>query len=348
MQLRGDGMHRSVGQAIGSMTLAGVCLTIACDRRPNTPFRDLSDPDAQVRADSAVRLGQARAKDAVDPLLTLLSDPEQSVRISAIRALGEIGEPRAVPALIESASDSDERVRVALCRALGQLADPRAVPALGRLLRDGAANEAVRLAAARALAAIPGEASTEALVRAMVRDENDALRNDAHDLLDGVDGTRAVQIVEESLRGGPDPIRANAARVIGEMGERRLLPALIAALDDAFDRVRCEAAHALVDLAPDDAGVQAALTQRLALERVELVQVDLAWSLARMGDRSHVDRIRDLLRTGTQEVRAAAAAALGDVGEESDVPRLEEALDVEGMDVLRREAYVAIQKLKRG
>jgi len=348
VELRGDGMHRGVGQAIGSVTLAGVCLTLGCERRSHETYGELMDPDPQVRADTAVRLGQARAKDALDSLVGLLSDPEDRVRIAAIRALGEIGDPRAVPALIENAVDPDARIQVALCRTLGQLGDPRAIALLERLLEDGGTDERVRLAAARALAGIPGPESTEALVRIMVRDESDSIRTEVRTLLEGMDVPRATRIVEESLRSGPDEVRANAARMVGEMGERRLLPALTVALDDPFYRVRCRAALALVELAPDDQEVKAALTRRLSAETVELAQVDLAWSLARMGDPSHVARIRSLLWAGTEEVRAEAAMALGDVGDESDVPRLEQAFRAEGTGVLRREAYVAIQKLKRG
>ncbi len=341
-------MHRGVGQAIGSVTLAGVCLTLACERRPHGAYRELMDPDPQVRADTAVRLGQARAKDAVDSLVRLLSDPEDRVRASAIRALGEIGDPRAVPSLMEHSVDPDVRVRVALCRALGLLGDARAIPVLERMLGDRGTEDRVRLEAARAVAGIPGPESTEALVRIMVRDQSDSIRAEVRSLMEGMDVLRATRIVEESLRQGPDEVRANAARMAGEMGDRQLLPALAAALDDPFFRVRCRAAHALVELAPDDAEVREALTHRLSAETEGLARVDLAWSLARMGDRSHFDVIRSLLRAGTEEVRAEAAMALGDVGDLSDVARLEEALRADGTGMVWREAYVAIQKLKRG
>jgi HEAT repeat protein len=40
--------------------------------------------------------------------------------------------------------------------------------------------------------------------------------------------------------------------------------------------------------------------------------------------------------------------ALGDVGDETDVPLLERAFRGDDMGVVRREAYLALQKLKRG
>ncbi len=347
MELHGEWMHRSVGQAIGSVTLAGVCLTLACGRRPQAAYKDLPDDDPQVRADTAVRLGQARAKDAVDSLVTLLDDPDDRVRFSAILALGEIGDPRAVPALIAHASDPRTRIRTALCRSLGQLSDARAIPLLIRLLED--MEYPVRLAAARALASIPGRESTEALVQVVLRDESDSILAEVTKLLHGMDTDLALEMLQGSVKTGEEEARANAARVIGQMGDRQCLPVLLEALDDPFYRVRCLAAHALVELAPDDARVKIALKQRMAAETHELAQVDLAWSLARVGDPSHVDQIRSLLVDGAPEqVRAEAAMALGDVGDESDVPRLEKALRADDMGVVRREAYVAIQKLKRG
>ena len=338
-------MHRSVGQALGSVTLAGVCLTLACGRKPHVAYRELQDHDPRVRADMATRLGEARIRGAVDSLVALLDDPHVEVRVSAIRALGEIGDPRAVPAMIEHGSDPSVPFRTAMCRSLGQLEDPRAVPLLGRFLRD--MDDRMRLAAAKALADIPGRESADALVGVLLRDESETIQEQAAKLLRRSDATLVARRIQESVKSGDDRVRANAARALGELADRSSISFLIEALDDPYHGVRSMAAQSLVELAPDDAAVREALERRMSGETQALTQVDLAWSLARLGNRSHVDRIRSLLFEGSpEEVRAEAAMALGDVGDETDLARLEKALQADA-SLVRREAYVAIQKLKR-
>jgi HEAT repeat protein len=153
-----------------------------------------------------------------------------------------------------------------------------------------------------------------------------------------------------ALRSGADPrARVHAARILGDLGGNDAVPALIAALSDPSAAVRSRAARSLAAVAPQDAAARESLRKRLGVETEELPQVDLAWCLARTGDRAHVDTLRRLLERGaTEHVRAEAAMALGDVGDASDVDRLERAMEGDEMGRVRREAYVAIQKLKRG
>lgn len=341
-------MHRAVGQALGSVALAGVCLAAGCERRQQIAYRELLDPDPQVRADSAVRLGQARARDSVESLVELLRDPSDRVRTAAVWALGEIGDPRAVVPLMDTCSDANVQVRLAACRSLGQLGDARAVPVLSGLLQE--MDDRLRLGAARALAEIPGRESTEALVKVLLEDESDVIRQQAHRLLRRNDAGIAREQVAGALHSASDPVtRTHAAQVLGEIGDLSSVAALSEALDDPSGAVRSRAAHALVALSPEEPGVQAALRKRLDAEKESMPTVDLAWCLARVGDRSSVDKIRALLAGGeTEQVRAQAAMALGEVGEPADVTLLQKAIERNDVGAVRREAYVAIQKLKRG
>lgn len=347
MEPHGDGMHRAVGQTLKTVALAGACLALGCERRQQIAYRELLDSDPQVRADSAVRLGQARAKDAVESLIELLEDQSDRVRMAAVWALGEIGDPRAVAPLMETCSDASVQVRLSACRSLGRLGDARAIPVLTGLL--GEMDDRVRLAAARALAEIPGRDSTEALVEVLLEDDNEVIRQQARLLLEHNDAAFARQRMIDALRKNPDAAaRAHAARILGDLGGNEAVPALIEAVSDPVPAVRSRAARALA-LLPTDAGAQESLRKRLGVETEELPQVDLAWCLVLSGDRAHLDTLRRLLEQGaTEHVRAEAAMALGDVGEPSDVGRLERAMEGDEMGRVRREAYVAIQKLKRG
>ena len=59
---------------------------------------------------------------------------------------------------------------------------------------------------------------------------------------------------------------------------------------------------------------------------LSLLMFDLAWNLVRMGDSSGLEVLRHYLFRGEPDiVRAEAAMALGDIGEESDIQLLKKA-----------------------
>lgn len=62
----------------------------------------VSDSVIEVKAKAAWALGMLQAKEAVEPVSSLLKDPEGRVRQSASRALLQIEEPDALPALREA------------------------------------------------------------------------------------------------------------------------------------------------------------------------------------------------------------------------------------------------------
>ena len=141
-------------------------------------------------------------------------------------------------------------------------------------------------------------------------------------------------------------MRAHAARALGKLGDRSSIPALVRALGDPSERVRSLAAHALYELGPEDAEILESLQARMEVESHQLTKVDLAWNLVRMGDSSGLDVLRHYLFRGEPEiVRAEAAMALGDIGEESDIQLLKKAAaDKKG--IVRQEAVEALRKLR--
>lgn len=326
--------------------LAVVLLVSGCSKTPAVAYKDLVDSDPAVRSDAAIRLGQARAKDAVDSLIAVLNDPEESVRVNVIRALGDIGDPKAVPAIIPSVGDPASGVKIAACQALGQFADPRALPAMEKALYDP--DETIRIVAARMIGQIPGPESLDVLLRIALQDESERIRGHVLKVVTERRSREAVPKLESALQAESDNVRANAAVALGEVGDRSSLPTLERALDDPYYKVRSLAAHAVAKIGAGDDGARAALVNRLKVEPHGMVQVDIAWSLARLGDRSRVDVVRTILIKGDPEdVRAEAAIALGEVGEPSDVALLEKALnDKKGL--VRSRAYEAIEKLKGG
>jgi HEAT repeat protein len=333
-----------VGTGCRSLGLAIVLLSVGCRGKAHVAYKELVDDDPAVRADAASRLGQARAKDAVASLAAVMNDPDEAVRVNVLRALGEIGDTSMIDRISPMVGDPVSTVRMAACQALGMLNDPRGVPALEKALSDE--NQTVRIVAARALGTIPGPASLEVLVRVALQDESEVIRSHVMKVIGERKSKDAVPRLESALLAESDSVRANAARALELTGDRSSLPALIRALDDPFFKVRSLSAHAIAAVANGDEAGKAALAKRLAVEDVPMVRVDLAWSLGLMGDRSQVDVVRTLLFKGQPEdVRAEAAIALGEVGDQSDLPRLEKAMD-DKKGLVRSRAADAVDKLK--
>ncbi len=328
----------------GAIVVLCVALAAACGRDARVGYRELADEDPEVRADAALRLGQTKAREAVDALVAVLDDPDERVRVEAARALGEIGDPRAVPALTRLAGDRLHTVRIAVAQALGKIGDPAALPALKQLLYDP--EQGVRLAATTAVGAVPGDESLDLLLQVALRDDNETLRTHVVRFLGEREARGAIPRLEAALVSEADIVRANAALVLRDLADRSSVPALLRALEDPFFKVRSQAAFALARVAPDDAEVRQALHRRLEREQDQIAIVDLAWCLAKMNDPSRLDLIRELLFRGQPEdVRAEAAIALGEVGDASDVPRLERALrDKKGL--VRKEARRALERLR--
>ncbi len=328
---------------VGALVL-GLMLTAGCGNDRRVAYKELLDPDPEVRTDAAQRLGASRSEEAVDSLIAVLDDPAEMVRVQAVRSLGKIGDPRAVPALAEAAREGTAAVRLQTSRALGEIADPSAIPALGKLMYDS--NDTTRLSAVRSLGQIGTRESLDLLLSAALVDDSDLVRQHAVQEIGEHHLREAIPTLESNLLSEEDIVRAKSVEVLALLADRSSVPALLGALDDPFYKTRSLSAHALGKLAPDDPAVAEALVSRLSIEEHQLTRVDLAWVLAKMGDRSHLGIVREMLFHGNPEdVRAEAARALGEVGDESDLSRLEKAIkDKKGL--VRKEAHQAFQKLK--
>jgi HEAT repeat protein len=327
-----------------TMGMAGVLLGTACSGQPKVAVKDLVSDDPVVRSNAAIRLGQTRPKHAVDGLIPLLDDPEETVRVNVIRALGEIGDSRAIGPIAPLVGDSQSAVRMAACQALGALNDARGVPALEQALSDD--DESIRIVAARALGVVQGEESLEVLLRVALEDESERIRSHVVKVVGERKAHEAIPRLESALRAESDMVRANAAVALGEIGDRSSLPVLFRSLDDPYYKVRCLSGHAIARIAPGDEEAKTAVAKRLAGEDNGMAQVDLAWALGSLGDRSGMETLRTLLFRGEPEdVRAEAAIALGELGDASELPVLQKAL-ADKMGLVRSRVAEAMDKIK--
>jgi HEAT repeat protein len=254
-------------------------------------------------ASVVINLGEAETlidigRPAVPALIAALKDGDPMVRWQAAKALGEIGDSSATPALIAVLNDPQWKVREQTAKALGKIGDKSAVPAMIAALNNDRSSMKERLAA------FLGKVIHLDVHIAIIRILTHATEAFKHGIVRNLNVHRFYGEDSEfhkrfgAFRGldGPSPsvsisyVREAAAIGLGEIGDASAVPALIAALGDDDPNVIKAATRALVKVGtPALPGLIAALKHR---------------------------RLR---------VRRLAAAALGEIGDQSGVSPLEDA-----------------------
>ena len=125
------------------------------------------DPDVRWRALAALRI--VGRPQAIPALSAALLDPDEGIRAGAAVVLGELRAAQAAPALVKCLADPSPLVANRATEALERIGE-EAVPALCAALEDE--RDAVRIHAAKALAAIQSPQSVTPLCQAYLHDPN--------------------------------------------------------------------------------------------------------------------------------------------------------------------------------
>jgi HEAT repeat protein len=301
--------------------------------------------------DALGNMGEA-ARVALPQLIVALHDRHWRGRSAAQAALVKIAQndPAVWAALADAASDPVSDVRGAVAYALEDHALPATlkagVPLLVRLLEDKDGFVAAEAAHALAKAGAGGAAAAPALMQAM-KNENAGVRLAAASALGrmGAAAEPAVPAIRAMLGSADKWDRSNAARVLGEMGVigAAAAPDLIKALGDTERVVRFNAAFALGRLDQPRNGIATndpALGAAFDLGAVVARGTPDAQSMLKLleGTKSDDPMVRELaheaaitggdaatpalvaaLNSADDEIRWAAAVALGKLGRLPDV-----------------------------
>ena len=171
--------------------------------------------------------------------LTLASDPalpEASRRAAFDRLVAE-GSRGAQPIIMAAQQGEDTRRRWVAIRALGHIGGPQATSALLALLEDK--EPAIRTAALSALGDL-GQPSLSARVIEGLADPAVIVRAAAAESLGKLRDPRAIRPLAEALdspasyyRGASLWVRRMYVEALGAIGDRRALPVLLGAMEDA-------------------------------------------------------------------------------------------------------------------
>ena len=218
--------------------------------------RALADDDWYIRGQAALalaRAGKATAKD----LAPLLDDKNWFVRSSALEALSVLRDPSVGPNVLPLLDPADPEICARAAVLLGRIEFSSATDPLTKLL--AADDEQVKRAAVQALGELKAQAVEDSLIE-LLKDDSLA-------------------------------IKSASVVALGRIGDRKAVPAVEAAFDEAVKRE-----------APDT--------------------WEYAAALYRLGNHDHIDLVIGALRSDYPDTRAGALEALTEFGDDRAMPAL--------------------------
>ncbi|HUF39958.1 MAG TPA: HEAT repeat domain-containing protein [Anaerolineales bacterium] len=324
----------------------------------------LADPDPRLRELAVRGLAKIGDEPSVLSLLTTLEDPEERVRLATETALGDVRTPGMEQVLVTALNVSSAFAQRAIANTLGNYPDPRVIERLSGLMTEEG-DLRTRLTAAQSLARL-GEARGAAMILRTLNAPNEEIRRMAAIALGRAGDPRAAGPLIESLKPGAlDPAtpegrlqRRMMFEAIAAVGPGIWQP-LIELLALADPGIRGFAADALVNLGPAAA---APLAEVLGSHPKPEVRAEAARLLGRLGEGEVVEALTLALRETlsgpyplifllrllydpTAPVRAASAAAIGQIGGMDGAARLLSSARFDPSPVVNAAAEAALARL---
>lgn len=334
------------------------------------------DKVTQVRQAAATALGEIGDNRAFATLIRLTRDHHESVRVAAIRALGMLKTDKAEEALTQiafSLRDPKPRVREAAAWTLARIGNRDAVNPLMETARNDDEPQ-VRRAAVLALQYFPGTGAINQVRKSAERDAAWQVRRAAIQTLGEFREEGAVDLLMNLLKDSRLELRQEAILTLGKL-KAKITPApLLEALKHRQWQIRHAAVQALSNLAIkeqahtdallkiaretdseaafaavlvlasmeySDSGTRRILHDSLKDPRPE-IRAAGARALCVLRDQPALELLLVCLHDLDEDVRMAAAEAVGRIADETVLPRLKEALDYSYLGV-RRAAVAALR-----
>jgi len=259
-----------------------------------TGLSSAEHPDA-VRFVAVEALGRLKSPKAIAPLVTVLKEGSRLLQRLAAEGLSHISSKKVIRALIEALQNPDEMVRVHASAGLLENPDPKSAKFLLRSLRDKSHDVRKNIVAAIGLCG--DESVVNSLKRFLV------------------DPSRDMVVI--------------AAEAIGRLGQNSAVPTLVKMLDEEVARDEDRALVQRIFKALRTLKDRRAIVPLISyLESSDaLVRRRAVETLGPIPDAAVRRSLENALRTDrSDEVRAAAALALGEQGQKHAIPALEVAL----------------------
>ncbi|MBI4853064.1 MAG: HEAT repeat domain-containing protein [Acidobacteria bacterium] len=229
------------------------------------------------KSEAAIRLGRIHCASAIEVITGLLRDDDKEVRMAAVCALADIGDLRSVPSIIYALADADGWQVLQVADKLLNMQADITRPLLDLLQASGAVKERRELAQKTVLELIAdfGQRGSERLGARAARlaackfldSESIDMRARAIRAIAavGIETMEELELILEKLNDKEWPVRAVAAKALGQLQQEQSIPKLTRALTDEAWWVRHNAAHSLAMLGAN--GLAELRTQTLNPDR---------------------------------------------------------------------------------
>lgn len=262
-------------------------------------LREVDESASRSVAEALVRFGAL----AVPELMVLLADEaHQSARVWAARILGEVKATNAVDALVSLMNARNDLLRIAAAGALGEIGDRRALrPLVQATLRDPAPQ--VRAQAAGAVGRIEAEGAADVLVAALA-DPDYVTRLRALEAFENIQ-LKDVSSLVGALRDPKNEVRRRAALALERVGYVERVVEEMTSPDLQTSR---DAYFKLLELGR--AGLTDGVVSYMSHSSFE-VRAMVARAAGELGAASSARLLFVALEDAAWPVRAAAAEAIG-------------------------------------
>jgi HEAT repeat protein len=322
--------------------------------------KSLSDPSAEVRAQSAEALGRLRDNRAVEPLLATLNDKDQRVREKAVLALGSFSDERIFDALVDfilkdsnanlrnqaektfkSVAERTCKEKVLIRRKQEAVQEVKSGTTGYAAVAHGGRHLMIHPVAVNKIIGIyspnPGvqvillnmiglfwDARIEEYLMKCLENPSPQVRQTVLTLLGGYGMNQAIPKLIDALRDKDRGVRAHAATTLGYSKDKRALEPLIERLNDSDDEVRAAALSSLGNF--DDQRVSD-LSVELLRDKARSVRSSAVLNIKKKPDKRAVESLILLLNDPYWFIPPNAAEALALIGDKRAVEPLIDAMN---------------------
>ncbi len=252
------------------------------------------------RAEAARALGQLQVVEAIPELVARMRDTHEDVKTvkqAAAQALGRMLADEAIPLLLEELSRPDDWASPHIAEQLLGFGKKIVDPLVQTLAESTSTN--ARLWSAQILGRLEDRSATPVLIERL-SDRSDRVRISVTEALGRLKDRRAIpELTRVALRDPVPMVRAEAAKSMGEIGDRSVMAELVQMMSSGDYWTRLRAVEAIEKLKPEDTSP---LEQALE-DETRVVRGEAARALERLGVLEK--RLVDLMDKDEDRVRAA-------------------------------------------
>jgi HEAT repeat protein/WD40 repeat protein len=277
-------------------------------------------------------------EDAIDPVIDLLKSQDSKVVSDAVILLGRLKTPDAIKPLMEVFQTHPGLIQGLVAEAFGLIGEPKCIPTLAPLLKSP--DDKIRVQAASAMGRVPHPGCLKALIDAL-DDPNHEVKKRCASALGEIGDKRAAPGLSQLLKEPESELRITAAEALGRIGDDRAVPYLIEMTHDEDESVVLKALGALRKLKSPQSIEPLTVLLEHDSSRIRQRSIDV---LGQVGDAVVAEQLEQMLRNDrSEDVRAAAAKALGEIRDPGSVDSLIDALH--GAFTVRCRAIVALGEI---